>query len=93
MYSEVCSHKSVIYPVLIYGIIIEIVKGITISVTNYYGALITQFVPDNVYIDAGIIKILANNPLIKFHPKINTLNHSISNVTAQKSNKSIPKFP
>ena len=66
----VCSHKRVLCNVSTDGIILVIEKGTPTAVTNSYEALLTQFFPDKVYIDAGISKILSDNPLVKVHPKI-----------------------
>ena len=63
------SHKSVIFHVLTDGMILILENGALTAIANYYEALLTHFVPTRVYIDSGITNILAENTLIKVHPK------------------------
>ena len=86
------SHKSVLFCFSAYGMSLVLKRGTTIFIANSYDSLLTHFFRDKVYIDSGIINILSEKPLIKFHPKIITRDQSISNVTGQKSDKSIPEM-
>ena len=52
-----------------------------IAVTNYQEAILISSVPAKFEIYSDNSKIIAENPLIKVHPKVITHDQSISNIT------------
>ena len=92
IYYGVGSHKLILCCVSTDGTSLFLEEVTPTVVTNSYGALLKQFVPDRVVIDDGIRKILADNPHVKVHPRRITRDQLIDKTPEKNSDNYIPKI-